>query len=182
MSIKKSGIITLCGPPQRGQIHPDQRPGGGEGGHCHQQAPDHPQPHLGHPEPRGVPVRLCGHPGPAQGPHPPGGLHGERGEGERGRRGRGAPAGGAHPQHRRPGGGAHRPDQDPGLSLGAGHQQGGHPGAQGEAAGGHPDLHPGPTTSPPWCPSPPKTARGWRSCWGCWRASCPRGPSCSPRT
>ena len=35
-------------------------------------------------------------------------------------------------------------DQDPGLPLGAGHQQGGHPGAQGEAAGGDPDLHPGP--------------------------------------
>ena len=54
-------------PPQRGQIHPDQRPGGGEGRHRHQQAPDHPQPHLRRADPGREPVRLCGHPRPAQG-------------------------------------------------------------------------------------------------------------------
>ena len=42
-------------PPQRGQIHPDQRPGGGEGRHRIQQAPDHPQPHLRRADPGRVP-------------------------------------------------------------------------------------------------------------------------------
>ncbi|MFR1233773.1 MAG: GTPase [Evtepia gabavorous] len=37
-------------------------------------------------------------PRPASGGQPPGGLHGGRGEKERGRRGRRAAAGGAHPQ------------------------------------------------------------------------------------
>ena len=63
-------------PAQRGQIHPDQRPGGGEGRHRHQQAPDHPEPDLRRAEPGREPVRLSGHAGPAQGTHPPGGLHG----------------------------------------------------------------------------------------------------------
>ena len=39
-----------------------------------------------------------------------------------------------------------------------------------------------PTTSPPSCPSPPKTVKGWTSCWSCSPSSCPRGPSFSPRT
>ncbi len=37
------------------------------------------------------------------------------------------------------------------------------------------------TTSTRWFPSPPGPARGWRSSSMCWRASCPRDPSCSPR-
>ena len=27
-----------------------------------------------------------------------------------------------------------------------------------------------------------RPARAWTSCWTCWRAICPKGPSCSRRT
>ena len=39
-----------------------------------------------------------------------------------------------------------------------------------------------PTIVPPSCPSPPRTARAWTSCWTCWRSFCRKAPSSSPRT
>ena len=52
---------------------------------------------------------------------------------------------------------------------------------KGEAAGGHP-AYVRPTTSRRRPHLRQERRGGWRSCWTCWRSSCPKGPSCSRRT
>ncbi|MFR2331949.1 MAG: GTPase [Flavonifractor plautii] len=54
MEIRKSGMISIVGRPNVGKSTSDQRPGGREDRHRHQQAPDHPQPHLRGGEPGGL--------------------------------------------------------------------------------------------------------------------------------
>ena len=72
-NITKTAMITIVRTAQCGQVQPHQRPGGGEDRHRHQQAPDHPQPHLRRGEPGGHPVcvcwtpRACTRPGPGWG-------------------------------------------------------------------------------------------------------------------
>src|SRR5262249_47924651 len=43
-----SGLCGNCGPTECRQVHPGESLGGAEGGHCHLQAANHPQPHSGH--------------------------------------------------------------------------------------------------------------------------------------
>ena len=120
---------------QRGQVQPDQRPGGRKGRHRFQQGPDDPEPDLRHCESGGHPVHSAGYAGTAQAQVRSGGLHGEGRDLQPQRCGLRAAAGGAHPPCGRTGEGTDRPHPGGKDPLHPVHQQDRHCGACGVAAG-----------------------------------------------
>ena len=77
---------------QRGQVQPDQRPGGGKGGHRHRKTPDDTNAHHGYIDARCGAVCISGHAGHPPPTHQAGRAHGKSNGGFRGRGGRGGNA------------------------------------------------------------------------------------------